>query len=277
MYAVDEGANEKFVVWSEHGEVTNLPKGTRGLNPAQKKAQVIAYLLNMDDVVIESPSIGASGIEPLHIADVVKNSNHKLYVISARAVKNAAKDDGLSNADLTDKDSARYIYEIAEERKGNLRKWVFSEEKFHRINTSVRPYDKRDYKDPKVDEYLSLLVPFNNLPENLRLLFGNRLKKNYAPSRMLPFAMAFDETGSTSRVGYEKIIGLYSDGYPSFYRHATIVLMQRVAKDEFVKRYGFTGNGKNGKPVNSDITPIFRKEAWKITRKAIRTLYAMSK
>jgi hypothetical protein len=280
MIAIDIGENDKLVLFDGRN-ILEKPKAERGSTQAQKTAGVICWALSLDDVVLESPGIGASGTEPLAIREIVQNSQHKLFVISARAVKNLARDRGIPMGTMTDEDCARMIHEIATRDNAELREWryVAKADKLVRLHTSVRPYDKRNYKDPQVDKWMQRLAPFNELPEDLQMLFTNGRKRNldYAPARALPFAMAFDEAGSESRDGYERIIGLYSNGFPSFYRRATVSLMQRVAHTMFVGRYGLTGSGVKGKPKNQDISPELRKEALKATRRYIRKLYALSK
>jgi hypothetical protein len=212
-----------------------------------------------------------------------------IYKISARAVKNRVKTlkaQGLidNDATQTDEDCARLIYELATKLPigEELSPWRYvpTREKYTRIYTSVRPYDKRNYKDPQVDKWMSRLIAFDKLPEFDQLILSNGKKRtpDYAVARVLPFAMAFDEEFTESRNGYEFILGLYSDGYPSFYRRCTVSLMQRVAKELYERANGVkTGSGKNGNILNSDITPQIRKEAWKEARKIIRHLYSLSK
>jgi len=277
MISLDYGEGSKMVAYSARG-VMEIPRPPKGLNPAGKFAAQLESLLAIDDVVCESPTVGASGAEPLLVKKVVDNAPHILYKVSARQVKNKAKDEGLAASDITDEMAARFIWELAVRPNAELAVWTYEKDFIDPVHTSVRPYDKRNYKDPQVDIFMSRLPNFDDLPEDLQTLFTNGLKKaDYSRSRALPFAMAFDEfRGSKpSRNGYEKFTGLYCHGRPSFYRRATIDLNQRVAKQMFVKA-GAVGSGQNGKPVNSDIPPALRKRAWKHTRKMIRKLYHLS-
>ena len=265
MLAVDYGADQKLRIHGADGVIPS-PKNTRGFTPAQKFAETLQILLEQDDLAAESPTVGSSGAESEMIRDVVKSSEHILYVISARAVKNYAKDHELSRPD--DAQCAAIIYEIATANPAALKIWQYlpKDQKLRRKHTSVRPYDKRNYKDPVVDKWLSLLPPFDILPPDMQELLGNGKKRTpgYAPARVLPFAMALDEEGAGSRKGYEHVIGLYGHGYPSYYRRKTVELMQRVAKE-------MTGAKKF-----ETVTPEQRKQAWRITRSTLRRLHYLA-
>jgi hypothetical protein len=261
MRALDFGVNSKLCVHGPDGPVT-LPKNTRGLSPAQKFAETLRHLLDEDDLATESPTVGSCGADPEMIRDVVSSTTHTLYTLPARAVKNKVKDEGLAKPG--DAECAAILYRIATENPAALQVWryVDKEQKLRRQHRSVRPYDKRNYKDPQVDKWMSLLPPFETLPADMQKLFSDGKKRHpdYARARVLPFAMALEEEGAETREGYERIIGLYGHGFHCFYRRATVDLMQRVAKD------------LAGVTRIADVTREQRKEALKITRRHIRRL-----
>ncbi len=262
----DFGADNKLRVQSASGTV-ELPKNTRGLNGAEKFGETLEWCLANGDNIIESPSVGSSGAEPEMVRDIVAASPHKLYVLSARAIKNHLKDYELPKPD--DTGCAKLIYEIATATPERLREWRYipKDEKLTREHKTVRPYDKRNYKDPQVDAWMSLLPPFSTLPPDMQEIFTNGLKRHpdYARARVLPFAMALTEPSyDGTRESYERIIGLYDHGYPSFYRRKTIDLMQHIAKKQL------------GVRAFSTVTKDQRKEAWKVTRCYIRRLRYMA-
>ena len=280
MISLDFGANDKLCAHGPDGPIT-IPSPPRGLcaHDAEKFAYQLEWLLIRDDVVLESPTVGSSGAESETIYKIVERSPHNLYTVSARRFKNWLKDHGLTKADLDDPDvkAAEVIYEIAIRPNAELKLWQMPTDRLKRRHTSVRPYDKRKYKDPVVDEWMSWLPAFDSLPEHMQEYFTNGLKRkpDYSRARVLPFAMALEEDGSDSRRGYEHVIGLSESGYPSFYRRATVNLMQYIAKIQAAKA-GVKGSGANGNIMNADITPTMRKAAWRETRRVIRQLYSMT-
>jgi hypothetical protein len=266
MIGLDYGADNKLRAHGPSGPV-ELPAKPRGMNPAEAFAHQLEYLLSLDDVTTESPTVGSSGAEPALIRDVVLLAPHRLYVISARKVKNLAKSRGLRSGDLTDAQAAEWIYQIATRPNAELRLWRYLESKTERVHTSVRPYDKRNYKDPAVDAWMALLPDFGMLPDLAREVLWNNRKRtpDYNRSKMLPFAMALSEPNATSRRGFEHVIGLYDNGYPSFYRRATVNLMQAYAKH------------MTGKTTVGELTDADRKTAWREVRRTLRFVYHASK
>lgn len=268
LTAIDYGSEDagKQMLHGPDGPVP-IPVAPRGLTPAEKFIYNLDVLLRDSCVVCESPTIGSSGAEPEEVAKIVASASHSIYVVSARRVKNYLKDH--PDVVKTDAECARIIYEIAMRPNAELKVWRFvaREDKFRRQHRSVRPHDKRLYRGPVPDFYMSYLAPFETLPDDLQALLGNGLKRkpNYSRSTTMPLAMAFEEEGHETRNGYEFILGLYGDGYKSFYRRGTVALMQKIAKR------------RTGARLLAEITPAQRKEAWKEARRAIRRLYYLSR
>lgn len=257
---------DKLKAYGSHGPVI-LPATPRGLTPAGRFAFTLESILQTSCIVLESPTIGSSGAEPEEIARVMENSPHKIFMISARRVKNYLKDH--SEVEKTDEECARIIYEIATRPNAYLKPWRYipKDQKFHRAHRSVRPWDKRNYRGEIPDAYMSRLAPFHMLPDEYRFFLTNGLKRipDYRRAAVFPLAMAFDEEGCETWGGYDNIIGLHENGYPSFYRRCTVSLMQTVAK----KTVGVTRF--------SEVTPGQRKEAWKETKRMIRCIYHLSR
>jgi len=271
MIAMDFGAENKLCLDDGRGaapvphKLPRYKKDFKGLLPHEKFALDLEILLQDDDVVCESATIGSSGAEVGLIRVIVESAPHRLYTLSGRVVKNWCKTRKLDRTEISDHDAAAILHRVAVTNPDALQVWRYRDdsEKLHRVHTSVRPYDKRKYTGPEVDAFMARLPEYEDLPPLGQFIWGDG--KDYSRSRALPFAMAFDEEGSESREGYERIIGLYGHGYPSFYRRATIVVMQRVAED------------LAGVSHIDQVTPRQFKEAWKITRREIRRLYHMAK
>ncbi len=294
MIAVDFGANDALALHSHDGPMTppKRPRIAGGASKSDKFIGALPLLLAQDDVVIESATVGSSGVEVEDVAEIVAGSPHHMYVISGRAVKNYradnaprwrpdnalqwrkgaryVKDGGPAPRDIeideqttVHAEDAEIIYRIAIEFPERLRLWRAPDDQLQRTHTSVRPHDKRNYRGPVPDMYIDRFPPFEQLPIHLQKVLGTGTarKRDYSRAKAMPFAMAMDEVGADTRSGYEKIIGLYEHGYPSFYRRATIVLMQNVAKElASVTRI-------------EEVPPAVRKMAWKVTRKYIREIY----
>lgn len=274
MIAMDYGANEKLCLNDgaaypvPHQLAKRLDKKRykeefKGLLPHQLFAKNLEILLSRDDVVTESATVGASGVEPELVREVVANAPHTLFTLSGRTVKNFCKD---RNCQVeSDADAAAILYHVAVTNPDALQVWRFVEpdEKLHRKHTSVRPWDKRKYQGALMDKYMARLPDYNSLPEQAKLIWGDG--KDYQRSVVMPFLMAHDEDWAGSREGYERTIGLYGHGYPSFYRRATVVVMQGVAKRIANVR------------LIAEVTKPQRKQAWKIARLEIRRLYHLTK
>jgi hypothetical protein len=277
---MDYGGGTKFRLHDSEGPrqtpLSLYPKLFRGLTPDRKFAQSLEMLLADDDVTCEAATVGSSGADPELVRKVVESAPHRLYKCSGRLVKNHLKDNGKTREDITDADAAEIIYNNAVTNPDSLSLWryVAKEDKLVRVHRSVRPFDKRNYKDPVVDAYMDRLPAYKSLSEFSQLIWGDG--KKYSPSLALPFAMAFDEDGSGSWAGYDHVIGLHDTGFPCFYRRATVTLMQRVSKIQF-KSNGLRGSGKSGAPLNRDITKDMRKQAWRVAQFEIRKLYHLTK
>ena len=266
IIALDFGV--KLVLHDANGP-RPLPKRTRvkgGASISDKFSSVLISLLNEDDVVMESPTIGSSGVEPENVKIIVDAAPHNLYLLTARDVKNYRLDRGIDLSEKNNENDAKILYEIATTQSKHLKLWQDQTERLIRKHTSVRPHDKREYRGPIPDMYMCKLPEFNSLSSELKEVLGTKQKQgnDYSRSKVMPFAMALEEEGADTRDGYERIIGLYGHGYPSFYRRATVVWMQNNAK----LMAGVTRMNEVPKEI--------RKAAWKITRKQIRQLYHMT-
>ncbi len=295
LYGVDFGTNDALAVHDNDGPVDlrdviervtgkrTLPRVTGGASTSDKFIRVLPILLATGNVVVESATVGASGVEPDEVAKVVENAQHTLYTLSNRATKNYKKDQGMvwdkgarysrdgdpvpidlheqPNVHATD---AEIIYTIASETPARLRVWGLPTDRLTRQHTSVRPYDKRNYRGIVPDMFMSRFPDYRLLPAHLQQFLGNGYgtdAADYSRARAMPLAMAMDEPGSDTRDGYEKVLGLYDHGYPSFYRRLTVALMQSEGKRlADVTRMG-------------EVPQRIRKEAWKATRRNIRQIW----
>lgn len=301
IYGIDFGAGDACAIFGEHGVVSKrslkLPRRKGGKTPAMEFIMILEALLGggddvpAGDVVVESATIGSSGCEPNDVLELLRRyPDGHIYTISNRAVKNYRAD----HPDLKWKKGARYakdgtplpvaidlheqatvhvedaeiIYKIATETPHRLHNWTGKAEPAERIHSSVRPMDKHLYRNETSLSFLKLLPPFASLPDELREVLGTR--GEYSGSIVMPFAMASTEPyiddgpKEERRRRYEKLIGLYDRGYPSFYRRATIVWMQLVAK----RLAGVTRIG--------EVDASIRKQAWKITQRQIRWFFHLT-
>ena len=218
----------------------------RGLNPAAKVAKQLVRLLQKGDICMESTMIGSSGLEVEEIMKVAQKSAHSIFSVSARAVKNHAKDHGIK---ITDENGAKdhsitvELIQKIHERGGSV-PCKAGGPNFTRLFTSVRPSDKRNYEDEAAQVALVVLPPHSLSPKNA-----------------MPFGMALIEwamIGGTRRESFEKILGGYEHGYPSFYRRACNELMKE----------------KLGLKRPSEATKAQRKEAWRLAAIEWRRLFA---
>ena len=240
----------------ENGEVSNFATAFIG---------ILAWALAQGPVVVESATVGSSGAEPEQVRDLVAQFGNPLWEITTRAVKNH-RADAKWNGVETEKshiDDARVIYEIATSTPARLKRWTYVplDSRLHRKYRSVRPHDKREYQGPIPDYFMSLVPPFGTLGASLQVLFGDKQQKGYLRAKVMPFAMALEEAGSDTRAGYERVIGLYEHGYPSFYRRNTIDVFQRHCKHVA------------GVTSMKDVEPRLRKQEWSRFRRKISRVY----
>ncbi len=259
LVAIDFGSGDKLRIHGPNGPISkkelNLPRVKGGKTPEDDFLRILKHFLEKGYIVVaESPSVGSCGAEPKKVLDLMRSySPNQFMLLSARAVKNYLKDNNIEKGD--DAQSAEIIYKIATTTPLRLKAWRYEENKYHRDNTSVRPMDKRKYRDERA---IALLNFIPELPPDVA-------KYLRTPAIRIPFIMALKESLSTNRKGYQKVIGLYDHGYPSFYRRATIELMQDIAKD--------LANVTKMEEVDKKT----RKEAWRLTQKLIRKFYAVCK
>lgn len=269
MIALDYGVNEHRCWHGAQGPIAE-PKSTRGLSAAAKFAEALERMLSVDDVATESATLGSSGAERDLLNGIVRNSPHTLYLLSTRAVKNHC-----GRTSPPDEVAAQIIYELATQHPERLKVYSPTAGRRQRIHTSVRPFDKRGYRGPEVEAWMANLPPFDTLPlwvqdalaEKPALTpTGRPRTRDYYCKRVLPFAMALEEPGAlTSREAYSEIIGLSEHGYPSFYRRATVALMQVILKHQ------------TGLTKLEGVTREQRKAAWQETTRVVRCLYGRSK
>lgn len=300
LYAIDFGVNDALAIHGPDGPVSRklirLPRVKGGRTGAMLFPMVVEALMTGNealpagDVVVESATLGSSGCEPEDMVRCLeKFPERSLFTVTTRAVKNYRKDnklkwskggryakDGDAPAEVTleeqaavHAEDAELIWRLATETSNRLFRWTGSAEPCSRVHTSVRPMDQRGYRDERAEGFMGLLPRFEALPEELREVLGNG-KGDYARAMVMPFAMASTEPylregpPGEMRRRYEKLVGLYDRGYPSFYRRATVVWMQSVAR----RLAGVT--------KFEDVTREERKKAWKITQRQIRRFFHLT-
>lgn len=289
IVAVDFGTGDAMAIHGPDGPITKrelaLPRVAGGRTPSHEFPMVLEALMGRGyDVVVESPTIGSSGAEIRDVEEITRDHpGRTLYTISARAVKNYRMDWDLPNPKsyrkyetiseetqvAAHKLDAEIIWMIATETPGRLRVW-HQAEAAPRIHRSVRPMDKRGYRDDRADAFMALMPAPGLLPPDLRAVLLNP-KGDYARSLVMPFAMALTEPywrdahPDDQRRRFLKILGAYDHGYPSFYRRMTIQWMQAVAK------------GMAGVTRMQDVPRDTRKEAQRATQRQLRHLWHLGK
>lgn len=239
MYAMDWGSGTKLQIYPTIVLPAKRKRGDQwyGLNQAEHLAATLRFLLERDDLVTESPTVGsANGLTREHIRDIVATSAHSLFTISCRNPKNWSN---RSSEERDDEESAQYIYEIAMENPAALAFWKYRprEDRLTRRYRTVRPSDKWNYDDDKAREALDRLPPLGDLPVEFQVYLSEGLKgpkaQRYDRSLCMPFGQALLEPSVTNRASFEKVIGCYSHGYPSHYRRAFLQLVRKVHKMMF--------------------------------------------
>lgn len=289
IYGVDFGTGNALAIHGPDGPVSkrdlNIPRVKGGRTMAMEFVFVAEALLQTGDVVVESATIGSSGCEVQDVIDMISRVPHKLFTVSCRAIKNYRLDNGLpfrkggryakdgqapavislEEQAVVHTEDAEILYKIATETPHRLHHWTGPSETIERQFTSVRPMDKRGYRDDRALRFLDLIPPYDTLPEELKCTFGNG--KAYYAAAVMPFAMATQEPHVDAgpveerRRRYEKVIGLYDRGYPSYYRRATINLMQQVAKDMAMV------------PQFKDVDRATRKAALRVMSRHVRQFF----
>lgn len=306
VYGVDFGTGDTLAIFGPTGLLTKrslkLPRVKGGRTPAMEFPMVLEALMKggdgfpAGDPVIESPTIGSSGCEPQDVLDVLaRYPERKLFTLSAHAVKNYRRDNGLGWEKgaryVRDGDpapqlvlidcqesvhavDAEILYRIATERPDRLYRWTKPCVGPTRIHRSVRPMDKRLYRDERALAYMAKLPPFAALPLELQNVIGNSTtldkSTDYSRSMVMPFAMVTEEPFldegpvNQRRRRYEKLLGLSDRGYPSFYRKACDVWLEVVSKQIA------------GVSRRSEVTREQRKEAQRITQRQIRLFFYLT-
>lgn len=296
IYAIDFGAGTALAIHGPNGPVDKkllrLPRVKGGRTDAMFFPMVVEALMtggefgSPGDVVVESATIGASGCEVDDVVELIKRRDQRLYTITTRAVKNYRADhklpwvkgaryvrDGqpapqamsLEDQESVHHEDAEIIYMIATNEPYRLHHWRGPSKELQRKHTSVRPMDKRGYKDERAEQFMAMAPAYADLPDELKLVLGNG--HEYSRAMVMPFIMATDEPYLDDgplierRKRYEKIVGLYERGYPSFYRRASVVWMQHNAKE------------LAGVTQIADVDPETRKRAWQITQRQVRNFF----
>lgn len=261
VMTIDFGTASKLRMHGPNGPILKkelkLPKIKGGKTDEDDFLRVLQWGLDEGYMVVcESPTVGSCGAEPKKVRDLMAGyPPEQFQLIAARAVKNYRLDNEMEKAADEDAQSAEILYNIATTHPERLKVWRYEEDKYQRKHTSVRPMDKRKYRDERATQYLASIPALP--PEITKYL--------KTPADLMPFIMALDEPLSSNRNGYQKVVGLYEHGYPSFYRRATVELMQTIAKD------------LGGVSKMEEINSITRKVAWKQTQNLIRKFYAICK
>lgn len=285
MIAVDFGTGDALEIFGDNGRIEKRSLGIArvkgGKSPRDEFRLVLEALLRLDNVVVESPTVGSSGCEVGDVVDILARSPHRLFTISARAVKNHRLDHKIPNPKSYGKYGtkpgagaagshaldAEIMHGIAVDHPERLREWKISEP-CRREYTSVRPMDKRGYRGKEAEEHMERLPRFSDLPAELQAIAGDG-RGRYSRSLVMPFAMAMsepylhDDNGMNKRQRFEKLVGMYDHGYPSFYRRAVNTWMQKVA----AKMIGLQRYKRDA------VSREQRKAAWKITQRQLRHLF----
>src|SRR4051794_8845741 len=287
--AIDFGTGDALAIHGPDGPIIKrelaLPRVAGGKTPSHEFPMALEALLDRGyDVVVESPTIGSSGAESRDVQAILRSyPGRSLYTISARAVKNYRMDFDLPNPKSyakyetiseetqveAHKLDAEIIWMIATSTPERLRVWHVAEPA-PRIHRSVRPMDKRGYRDERAEAFIALLPAPGLLPQELREVLLDP-KGNYARSLVMPFAMALTEPfwreapEDEQRRKFLKILGAYDHGYPSFYRRMTVVWMQMIAK----RLAGVTRI--------QEVPRDTRKQAQRITQRQLRCFFHLSK
>jgi len=270
IFAIDFGTGSALQIWGPNGLVSKrnlqLARIPGGKSPRDEFIMILRAILLMGDAIVESPSVGSSGAEVADVQQVVEDAAHTLYTVSARAVIGYRRDHGLPRVtDTADGhvEDARIIYKIATEQPWRLRVW-HRPVAINRHHSSVRPMDKRKYRDERSDEFMARLPAFASLPLDLQKTIGTG--GGYSRSLIMPFAMALTEPAfvwaypENKRTMFMKILGAYDHGYPSFYRRMVIDWMQENAKS------------LAGVTRMQEVPRHIRKQALTMTQRQIRTL-----
>lgn len=294
IYAVDFGTGIAMQIWGPDGSmpksVLSLPRVPGGKTPRDEFNLLLTALLRLGDVVVESPTIGASGAEVGDVLEIVGQSKNTLWTVSARAVKNYRRDNNLPwhkgaryakdgttpppavmllhEKPVVHVEDAEIIYKLATKTPWRLRKWHIAEP-CPRLFTSVRPSDKRGYRDERSEAFMAIMPPFETLPDDIAESVG--VAGDYSRSLIMPFAMALHEPWlgnggppEERRKRFIKILGAYDAGYPSFYRRMTVTWMHGNAK------------ALAGVTRMEDVPHRIRKQALRMTQKQIRHLFHLS-
>jgi hypothetical protein len=279
MIAIDFGAGSKLVVFPAEAHPGRITRGDPrwGKCAADKFSALVGMLLEQDDVVVESATVGSSGAIPEDIRDVVGSARHVLYTLPNKAVMNWTNRPATGDRARTDEESARALHEIATTNPAALKVWryVAPEDKLVREHRSVRPSDKRGWDDDRARSAFAALPPYGSLPEDARDLLGDGSDYNRDAVSMA-LGLALTEPSVTSRESFERVLGLYGHGYPSFYRermlsarHNHPALLSRAGARLGLELRDVLAEGDRHLELRAN-----RKEALQMVRKVVRSVWS---
>jgi hypothetical protein len=140
----------------------------------------------------------------------------------------------------------------------------------------VRPIDKQLYRGVlygvDMDDWMRVLPDLATAPTftdgptgavlDAAAVLSDAGGAHYRRAGVFPFVLAMTEPAATGRKSFERIVGLHGHGHPSFYRRASVDLMQLVAKT------------LTGAELMAQVSQADRKAAWRLTRQVLRWLFA---
>lgn len=168
--------------------------------------------------------------------------------------------------EIADYVSAVVIFEMATKTRMHLKRPALypehKESEWERFNEIRRGLGGLKKTDPWVVETMDVLPPFSEVPTEFQNALGNA--SSYALGFMLPMIIASKE--SSSRKDFERRLGNYAHGYPSFCR-AT-----------YMRRFTTLAKREQGVRKNEDVDwKTARKSIFPRLRGAVRWVYHMSK
>lgn len=267
-FGLDLGEGRLWFWDKENGcewKPSRLPPLKGGRKSADKNIRQLRQALEEADVVVtESSTIGTTGLIPEMVRDLPRELTQKLWVVSPRAIKNY-RIQLKANGCTPPAGSKRklHLWEAsvhAEQPESRRKRWryIAPEAKLSRRFRSVRPMDKWDYTTKRAKGLLALSEGYVpkcapvKLSDNLRVVFATAL---------------FEKAGNRWRTGYERIVGLYDHGFPSYYRNAF------TGKNGLVEQFRKYLGGPGYKDRNYQQFQRVRKQALKMAKCELKNLW----